>query len=94
MISRSELRETGRLRSASASSRDGAAALVTSTIAVPPRSTDDYFRYAWDGRVQAAGIDPYSYPPTDPALSRLRDDWLFPPGCRAPEPACTRKESA
>jgi Glycosyltransferase family 87 len=67
----------------------GGIALQVVAISVPPRSTDDFFRYAWDGRVQAAGIDPYRYPPTDPALSRLRDDWLFPPGCQAPDRACT-----
>lgn len=58
-------------------------------LAAPPRSTDDFYRYAWDGRVQAAGIDPYRYPPNDPALAALRDDWLFPPDCRPPDPACT-----
>ncbi len=56
-------------------------------LAAPPRSTDDFYRYAWDGRVQAAGIDPYRYPPNHPALAPLRDDWLFPPGCQ--HPACT-----
>jgi Glycosyltransferase family 87 len=58
-------------------------------LAAAPRSTDDFYRYAWDGRVQAAGIDPYRYPPNDPALVALRDDWLFPPDCRPSDPACT-----
>ncbi|GIG56826.1 hypothetical protein Lfu02_11980 [Longispora fulva] len=44
----------------------------------PPRSSDDLYRYVWDGRVQAAGVDPYRYPPADPALAGLRDGFLWP----------------
>ncbi len=40
--------------------------------------SDDLYRYAWDGRVQAAGIDPYRYPPAAPELRGLRDPWLWP----------------
>lgn len=44
--------------------------------------SDDLYRYAWDGVVQHAGINPYSYPPNSPELERLRDtqdsDWLWP----------------
>ena len=49
----------------------------------PPVDSDDDFRYLWDGKVQLAGIDPYRYAPVDPALSRLRDSFLFVPsrGC-------------
>ena len=43
----------------------------------PPLSTD-IFRYVWDGRVQAAGINPYRYIPADPALAPLRDAAIFP----------------
>ena len=32
--------------------------------------------------MQLAGIDPYRYVPLDPALDRLRDVFLFPPGER------------
>ena len=39
----------------------------------PPHSTDIY-RYVWDGRVQADGINPYAYVPADPALGHLRDE--------------------
>jgi Glycosyltransferase family 87 len=67
----------------------GAVLLQLAAIAVPPRSTDDLFRYAWDGRVQASGTDPYRHVPTDPALARLRDDWLFPPECQDRVPVCT-----
>ena len=42
-----------------------------------PVSTD-LFRYVWDGRVQAAGINPYLYIPNDAALSSLRDDAIYP----------------
>ncbi len=43
----------------------------------PPLSTDLH-RYAWDARVQAAGINPYRYAPDDPALARLRDEVVWP----------------
>jgi hypothetical protein len=45
----------------------------------PPRSSDDLYRYIWDGRVQSAGIDPYRYAPAAPELVPLRDDVLWPP---------------
>ena len=44
----------------------------------PPRSSDDLYRYMWDGRVQAAGIDPYRFAPAAPDLVGLRDDELWP----------------
>lgn len=44
---------------------------------VPHLSTDAY-RYVWDGRVQAAGINPYRHIPEDPALEALRDDAIYP----------------
>lgn len=40
--------------------------------------SDDIYRYAWDGLVQRAGINPYLYPPEAPALAFLRDDTIFP----------------
>ena len=43
---------------------------------VPLLSTDVY-RYVWDGRVQAAGINPYAFVPADPALLSLRDNAIF-----------------
>lgn len=59
-----------------------------------PQLSDDLYRYSWDGKVQAAGIDPYRYPPTDPHLDRLHDRWLWPDAatCRGlGRPAgCTR----
>ncbi|MFG2075184.1 glycosyltransferase 87 family protein [Nonomuraea maritima] len=74
----------------------GGIALATIGPATPPSSSTDSFRYAWDGRVQAAGISPYDHPPADPALRGLRDDWLFPADCGAedlwplPDGGCTR----
>ncbi len=40
--------------------------------------SDDIYRYVWDGRVQAAGINPYRYIPADAALAQLRDDKIYP----------------
>lgn len=47
-------------------------------LASPPLLSTDIFRYVWDGRVQAAGINPYRYLPVDPALAALRDESVFP----------------
>jgi alpha-1,6-mannosyltransferase len=43
-----------------------------------PYLSTDIYRYVWDGRVQAAGINPYRYVPADPALAALRDEAIFP----------------
>jgi alpha-1,6-mannosyltransferase len=43
-----------------------------------PVLSDDVYRYVWDGRVQRAGINPYLYPPSDPALAALRDEAIYP----------------
>ncbi|MEW1908513.1 glycosyltransferase 87 family protein [Kitasatospora sp. NPDC085895] len=53
-------------------------------LLAPPRTSDDAYRYVWDGRVQAAGISPYAFAPDDPVLAGLRDGGLFPTGdgCR------------
>jgi Glycosyltransferase family 87 len=56
----------------------GAAAVALAALAAPPRTSNDMYRYAWDGRVQAAGISPYAHPPAAPELAKLRDGWLFP----------------
>ncbi len=44
----------------------------------PPYLSDDIYRYIWDGRVQAAGINPYRYVPADAALAGLRDERIYP----------------
>lgn len=43
-----------------------------------PLLSSDIYRYVWDGRVQAAGINPYRYLPADEALVFLRDGAIFP----------------
>jgi len=43
-----------------------------------PLLSTDIFRYIWDGRVQAAGINPYRYFPAHDALAPLRDAAIFP----------------
>jgi len=39
---------------------------------VPPKFTTDHYRYIWDARVAAAGINPFRYAPADPATIPLR----------------------
>lgn len=48
-----------------------AAFAVAMTFAHPVGS-DDYYRYIWDGKVMANGMNPYGYAPSDVALSALR----------------------
>jgi hypothetical protein len=55
-----------------------AVALRLVLVPAPTLHSTDVYRYVWDGRVQAAGIDPYRYVPADPALAELRDDIVFP----------------
>jgi hypothetical protein len=43
-----------------------------------PLLSTDIFRYIWDGRVQAAGINPYRYFPAHDTLAHLRDAVIFP----------------
>ena len=45
---------------------------------MPPFLSSDIYRYVWDGRVQAAGINPYRYVPADPAFVPLRDTAIYP----------------
>ncbi|MFI5908497.1 glycosyltransferase 87 family protein [Dactylosporangium sp. NPDC051541] len=58
----------------------------------PPASSDDLYRYLWDGRVQLADVDPYRYPPAAPELAPLRDGPLWSPDAHwcLPDGACTR----
>src|ERR1700744_2332593 len=44
----------------------------------PPFLSSDIFRYVWDGKVQAAGINPYRFIPADPHLAFLRDLDIYP----------------
>jgi alpha-1,6-mannosyltransferase len=45
---------------------------------VEPYLSTDIYRYVWDGRVQAAGINPYSYVPSAPEVAHLRDAAIYP----------------
>jgi len=55
-----------------------AALFRLSILFSPPYLSDDIYRYVWDGRVQAAGINPYRYIPADEALAPLRDEKIYP----------------
>ena len=55
-----------------------AALFRLSIVFFPPYLSDDIFRYIWDGRVQAAGINPYRYIPAEEPLAQLRDDKIYP----------------
>jgi hypothetical protein len=55
-----------------------AALFRLSVLFAPPLLSDDIYRYVWDGRVQAAGINPYRYVPADDALRFLRDTDVYP----------------
>src|SRR5262245_51327152 len=56
----------------------GLAALMRALILFAPPHSTDIYRYVWDGRVQAVGINPYRYIPADPALQALRDQAIYP----------------
>ena len=43
---------------------------------VHPTGSDDYYRYLWDGKVIANGINPYQYAPSDKALDSLHSETL------------------
>jgi alpha-1,6-mannosyltransferase len=40
-------------------------------VPVEPTLSDDIYRYVWDGRIQAFGVNPYQAVPADPALDGL-----------------------
>ncbi|MBN8872935.1 MAG: DUF2029 domain-containing protein [Rhodospirillales bacterium] len=55
-----------------------AVALRAVLLTEPPALSSDIYRYVWDGRVQAARINPYRHVPADPALADLRDTEVYP----------------
>jgi alpha-1,6-mannosyltransferase len=55
-----------------------ALALRLFVLLLDPLLSTDIYRYVWDGRVQAAGINPYRFVPEDPALASLRDAAIYP----------------
>lgn len=72
----------------------GALAVHVLALTSGPRMSDDLYRYAWDGKVSSAGIDPYRHATDSRELAPLRDRWLWPDpaGCAdlGRRPGCTR----
>ena len=42
----------------------------------PPIASDDIYRYVWDGRVAASGVNPFSFAPDDTRLNNLHTEDL------------------
>jgi len=57
----------------------GGIAVQAVAVSAPPQNSNDLYRYIWDGRVQAAGVDPYQYVPTATQVAGLREEFLFYP---------------
>ncbi|MCX5214412.1 glycosyltransferase 87 family protein [Kitasatospora sp. NBC_00240] len=76
LLRRVPVRQAGRLVLA------GSVLVAAVGLLAPPRTSDDAYRYVWDGQVQQAGLSPYAYAPDDPALAglRARAPGLFPVG--------------
>ena len=55
-----------------------AVAMRLLVVGEEPLLSTDIYRYVWDGRVQAAGINPYAFVPADDALKSLRDAAIYP----------------
>lgn len=55
-------------------------ALLLRGLAMTPAAnlSTDAYRYVWDGRIQAAGYNPYAHVPADPRLAHLRDAAVYP----------------
>ena len=56
----------------------GAVLMRLTLLFVEPYLSTDIYRYVWDGRVQAAGINPYRYVPAAAEVAHLRDAAIFP----------------
>jgi hypothetical protein len=56
----------------------GALLMRLGLLPAEPYLSTDIYRYVWDGRVQAAGINPYRYVPSAAELAHLRDAAIFP----------------
>jgi alpha-1,6-mannosyltransferase len=55
-----------------------AAAFRFDLVVQRPYLSTDVYRYVWDGRVQARGLNPYVYAPSAPELEPLRDNKIYP----------------
>jgi len=47
-------------------------------ISQNPVLSDDIYRYLWDGKVSAAGINPYQFAPNATELELLHDSEIYP----------------
>ena len=81
-----------RVRTAVALILLGGIGIQVAAVCAPPRLSDDLYRYIWDGRVQAAGTDPYAYVPAARQLTGLRDEFLWHPGADHCVPASEVRE--
>jgi hypothetical protein len=55
----------------------GGIALQVAAISASPATSPQEYRAMWDGRVQAAGTNPYLYPPAAAAVASLRSGFLW-----------------
>ena len=55
-----------------------ALAARVAVLPATPTLSDDVYRYLWEGRVVAAGENPYQEAPLSPRLAGLRDDVVYP----------------
>jgi Glycosyltransferase family 87 len=60
----------------------GGIAVQLAALSAPPQNSSDLYRYIWDGKVQAAGIDPYAFVPAASQLDGLRNDFLWHQGAQ------------
>ena len=63
----------------------GALLLRLPLLPLPPTLSDDVLRYLWDGKVAAAGLNPYALAPAAERLAPLRDEtWRRLPHTHVP----------
>ncbi len=63
----------------------GALLLRLPLLPLPPTLSDDVLRYLWDGKVAAAGMNPYALAPEAETLTPLRDEsWRLLPHKQVP----------
>lgn len=60
----------------------GGIAVQVAAVSAPPQNSTDVYRYIWDGKVQAAGIDPYAYSPASKQLVTIRNEFLWHSGAQ------------
>lgn len=75
----------------------GCVVLAAAALHTPPNSSQDWLRYAWDGRIQLHGIDPYRFAPNAQQLAELRPGFVRArPSCAVAQPAlsCFRIDRA